>query len=512
VERRGRPESAQGGNSAAISHDILHFLARFLVIVLNDGPEFESDVGSIVGCRVRQGGHDGVMISTNRRLRSYDHRLRDLVRSAGDIGHATRRGISRSTARGWLDSPFTEVVTLDVIEMDVRALQLEVLALRKRIEWLVALLRLVVVIVKISGFAFARVRIPDASSKVLVLRAIDRSRSILPLRSALRVLRLSRSRYHSWEREHKCALNDIMSCPRSSPQQLTRPEVEAIKEMVTSDEYRHVPTGTLALLAQRLGKVFASPTTWHRLVRLYKWRRPRRRIHPAKPSIGVRASAPNQIWHIDTTLIRLLDGTRAHLHAVIDNFSRRILAWRVSAIFDPSTTAELLLNAASGLIDAKPALLVDGGVENFNGAVDKLVDSGLLKRLLAMTDISFSNSLIESWWRSLKHQWLYLNTLDTIGRLESLIAFYVNEHNTRLPHSAFRGQTPDEMYNGTGNRIPPELDESRKRARQMRMEVNRKTWCPTCQPLVPLPADGRSDGRIAVGSRSSCDPTKLAPP
>jgi len=37
------------------------------------------------------------------------------------------------------------------------------------------------------------------------------------------------------------------------------------------------------------------------------------------------------MWHIDTTVIRLLDGTRAYLHAVIDNFSRRILAWRVAA-------------------------------------------------------------------------------------------------------------------------------------------------------------------------------------
>jgi hypothetical protein len=99
-----------------------------------------------------------------------------------------------------------------------------------------------------------------------------------------------------------------------------------IQDLVTSDEYRHVPTGTLARLAQRLGKVFASASTWYRLVRDHKWRRPRQRIHPAKPKIGIRASRPNEIWHIDTTLIRLLDGSRAYLHAVIDNFSRRILA------------------------------------------------------------------------------------------------------------------------------------------------------------------------------------------
>ena len=59
-------------------------------------------------------------------------------------------------------------------------------------------------------------------------------------------------------------------------------------------------------------------------------------------------------------------------------------------------------------------LLVDGGVEKFNSAVDKVVESGLLRRVLALTEIRFSNSLNESWWRVLKHRWLYLNTLDTV--------------------------------------------------------------------------------------------------
>lgn len=45
---------------------------------------------------------------------------------------------------------------------------------------------------------------------------------------------------------------------------------------------------------------------------------------------------------MDMTLIRLLDGTRVYLHAVIDNFSRRILAWRTIAKFDPAITAEIL--------------------------------------------------------------------------------------------------------------------------------------------------------------------------
>ena len=63
---------------------------------------------------------------------------------------------------------------------------------------------------------------------------------------------------------------------------------------------------------------------------------------------------------------------------------------------------------------------------------------------------------------------------------------YVDEHNTRLPHSAFRGQTPDEMYFGTGDRIPEELDAAKKVACQSRIKLNRETSCPTCRPLVAL--------------------------
>jgi len=172
-----------------------------------------------------------------------------------------------------------------------------------------------------------------------------------------------------------------------------------IHELVTSDEYRHVPTGTLARLAQRLGKVFASASTWYRLVRLHSWRRPRQRVHPAAPKVGIRAARPNEIWHMDTTVIRLLDGSRVYLQAVIDNFSRRILSWKVSPTFNPLATVEILLTAAKGSNGDKPVLLVDGGIENFNGAVDELITSGLLSRVLAQTEVTFSNSLIESWWQ-----------------------------------------------------------------------------------------------------------------
>ena len=100
---------------------------------------------------------------------------------------------------------------------------------------LVALLRLLVVLLKVSGFSLAHNRIPDGTRKQALLQCIERSRKVLPLRVVLRVLKLSPSRYHAWKRQEPCGLVDRASCPQGVPQQLTEAEVETIRQMVTSD-------------------------------------------------------------------------------------------------------------------------------------------------------------------------------------------------------------------------------------------------------------------------------------
>ena len=212
----------------------------------------------------------------------------------------------------------------------------------------------------------------------------------------------------------------------------------------------------------------------------FGWRRPRLRVHPAKPKVGLRTTRPDEIWHIDTTVIRLLDGTRAYLHAVIDNFSRRILAWRVAETFAPADSVAVLLEASRCATSSDtPVVLADGGVENANAEVDALITSGILHRMLAFTELKFSNSMIEAWWRSLKHQWLFLHPLDTVATVRRLVAFYVREHNTVLPHSAFRGQTPDEMYVGTGDAVPADLTVCAAAAPRARAAANRAASCET---------------------------------
>jgi transposase InsO family protein len=423
------------------------------------------------------------MTTTLRPQRRYDHRLRELVQRTGDVTIATDLGVPRSTARGWLGTAPTVVVSLDVADLTVPELRRDIVQLRRRVEKLAALLRLVLVVWRLSGFDLSHERLADGRNKMQLLRAVDRARAYIPLRALLQFLHVSPSRFHAWRRD-ACALDDQSSCPHTSPHRLTPLEVRVIKEMVTSPDYRHVPTGRLAVLAQRLGRVWASPSTWYRLVRRFGWRRPRLRVHPAKPKIGLRTTRPDETWHIDTSVIRLLDGTRAYLHAVIDNFSRRILAWRVADTFAPANSVAVLLEASrSATSSDAPIVLTDGGVENVNSEVDELIASGVLHRLLAFTELKFSNSMIEAWWRSLKHQWLYLHPLDSVATVRKLVTFYVREHNTMLPHSAFRGQTPDEMYFGAGNAVPGELASLAAAARHARREANRAAACETCRSV-----------------------------
>ena len=174
-------------------------------------------------------------------------------------------------------------------------------------------------------------------------------------------------------------------------------------------------------------------------------------------------------------VIRLLDGTKAYVHAVIDNFSRRILAWRVADTFAPVNSVAVLVDAGRGATPSEttPVVLADAGVENVNAQVDDLIASGALRRVLAFTELKFSNSMIEAWWRSLKHQWLFLHSLDSVTTVRRLVEFYVHEHNGVLPHSAFRAQTPDEIYFGTGHAVPAELTARAAAARRIRVEANR---------------------------------------
>jgi hypothetical protein len=92
------------------------------------------------------------MPTTGRPQQRHDHRLQHLVHRTGDVTIATDLGVLRSTARGWLGGAPTAVVCLDVADLTEPELRQEILKLRRRVQKLTALLRLVLAVLRNSGF------------------------------------------------------------------------------------------------------------------------------------------------------------------------------------------------------------------------------------------------------------------------------------------------------------------------------------------------------------------------
>ncbi len=188
-----------------------------------------------------------------RRQRIYDHRLQELVRTTGHASITSDIGAARSTATGRLHAEPQDVVTLAVLDAETKDLWVEVLAFRRRVRILVAVVGLLLVLLRACGFRIDGRQLP-AAARMVVLRAIGRARRVLPLSAVLRVLRISASSFHAWKTaESRCHPAARGTCPRTAPNQLTPEEISAIRDMVTSPSYRHVPTSRLAALAPRHG-------------------------------------------------------------------------------------------------------------------------------------------------------------------------------------------------------------------------------------------------------------------
>ena len=195
----------------------------------------------------------------SRTRRTYDHRLREHVVRCGTMAVAKHVQIPRSTVSTWRRRGLRPVVTTEPFDQNRQHASDSSARWEKRARVLAAVVRLLLALLRASGFSLAGSRLPEGNAKAGILRAITSAEAFLPLAIVLRIIGLEPGRYHAWRRaENACALTDRSSCPRTSHGQLAGNEVAAVKEMVLAPEHRHMPLGTLARYAQRIGKVFAS--------------------------------------------------------------------------------------------------------------------------------------------------------------------------------------------------------------------------------------------------------------
>jgi putative transposase len=159
---------------------------------------------------------------------------------------------------------------------------------------------------------------------------------------------------------------------------------------------------------------------------------------------GLKVDHPNQVWAMDITYIPMARGF-VYLAAVVDWFSRRVLAWRLSITMEADFCVEAL----------EEALAKYGRPEMFN------TDQGSQFTSVAFTGVLLNNAIaismdgkgswrdnvfVERIWRSVKYEEVYLRAYASVGEARISIGRYLDFYNRKRPHSSLDRQTPDEVY------------------------------------------------------------------
>ena len=159
---------------------------------------------------------------------------------------------------------------------------------------------------------------------------------------------------------------------------------------------------------------------------------------------GVAVTRPNQVWSTDLTYIRLARGF-AYLVAIIDWYSRRVLAWRISNSMDASFCVDCL----------EDALRHHGKPEVFNSDQGSQFTSDAFTGVLKRESVAISmdgrgraldNIFVERLWRSVKYEDVYLKGYANMAELTVGLAQYFAFYNAERPHQALGCETPDRVY------------------------------------------------------------------
>ena len=153
---------------------------------------------------------------------------------------------------------------------------------------------------------------------------------------------------------------------------------------------------------------------------------------------------PNQVWAADITYVPLAKGF-VYLVAILDLYSRKVMAWRTNNTLTSDFCVEAL----------QEALMRFGRPEIFNTDQGSQFTAQVFTDVLKANEIAISmdgkgrwvdNVFVERLWRSVKYEEVYLRAYDNVSDARASIGRYLDFYNQRRPHSSLDGITPDQAY------------------------------------------------------------------
>ena len=158
---------------------------------------------------------------------------------------------------------------------------------------------------------------------------------------------------------------------------------------------------------------------------------------------GLTIDRPDQVWASDITYIPMRPGW-LYLVAIMDWYSRYVLAWEVSVTLDVSFCLAALDRALAG--SCPEIFNTDQGSQYTSAAFTDRLKRSPIQISMDGRGRVFDNIFIERLWRSVKYEEVYLHDYQTVAEAVCGLDRYFAFYNHERPHQSLDYRTPAEVY------------------------------------------------------------------
>jgi putative transposase len=157
----------------------------------------------------------------------------------------------------------------------------------------------------------------------------------------------------------------------------------------------------------------------------------------------LRLVRPDQVWGTDITYVRLEDGW-AYLTAILDWYSRYILAWRLS----PTLTVDFCLETLeAALLTSIPEIHnSDQGVQYTSQDYTDILKDHEIQISMDGRGRCFDNIFTERLWRTVKYEDIYLKSYRNLAEAQQGLTEYFDFYNNERRHQSLDRMTPADVY------------------------------------------------------------------
>lgn len=297
------------------------------------------------------------------------------------------------------------------------------------------------------------------------------------------LLQISTHRVRRWQKRCNC-LEDVKPGPVNAPHALLPLEREAILSLALDEECVDCSHRVLAAKGADLDLFYASSSSVYKVMRedgltadrSGHSQRNGKRMAPERPEID----GPNQRWCWDISYCHtMVKGTFLYLYTLLDEYSRKVISWRVSWYINHREAMELIQDGLEkeGLEDIcvkLPDLINDRGVQMKAKAFMKMcADAGITQKF-ARPRTPNDNPFIESLFSIVKGYSEYPGRfVDDIEAITYFTGFF-NFYNHYRYHGRIGFVTPEQRHTGKDKEILKRRKIGIMKARQLRLDTNRK--------------------------------------